>query len=1257
MKTGIRPGLLLVYMLASMYVFGQSQHFNCTHPVDEFAENSNSCGSGFLFEEKVNASPMSMAMFYAQEWSVKTEGPAILSALRSSGTVVPVVVHVVHSNGMGFTSTNQVNTAIQQLNDAFGNLGVYALPNGTSSGIEFCMAQRDPQGNPTTGINIVQSPLTNLIRESQDSLLKQSFNWPSDKYLNIYVVHSITSSSMGPGIIGYSSMPFMHGQFDDGIVIEADHFGTGSDETKVLVHEVGHYLGLFHTFYGGCQNADCQTDGDRVCDTPPDGSTASASGFVNSCDTDEDDPSINNPFRAVALGGLGNQPDQIENYMDYGNLEVLSIFTPGQVDRMLIYLQSVRSSLLDPLTCTSPCTTAVSASFSLPSNQYTIGDTVWFNNGSSGANVYAWAVDGNQFSTASSPYFVLNSVGEIEIVLEAGNGQFGCSDVFSQTIVVECDVQATFAGASTKAFPGQELTFSSTNSTNFQQTWLLDGVATDTTPTFTKTFNLAGGYALQIVNHSALCDDTSDVTYLEIGSCGIEAQSLNWVFGDTTLMDFREDVPAISRASGMFSDEGCTSISDNSGNLLFYSNGVAVWNKDQEIMPNGNFLFGNRSSSQGVVSVPYPGQNGKYILFTTDAIEWTFFNGLRYNVIDMSLDSGRGDITSQKNVWIAPMSSEMIAAVQHENGEDYWLVTHEAFSNRFMVYEITAAGVNTNPQIFTAGPTLNLPTGALKISPNKKKMALTCNSSSARCLLVMDFNPGTGVLSNPIEIMHPPNTQIYGAEFSPENSKVYFTTLDQLWQVDLSQGSQQAIINSKFLLASGPTIRFLGMQRAVNGQVYIATGFYGKLHRIVLPDLPGSACGFQWEAVDLGGRNSRWGLPNFPVGVPSDLMPVKISGQDSLCQGEVSTYSVAKLASSDVLNWEVLGSGQLLPSPFDSVAQVRFSQIGSAQLVCSRTTSCGVSHDTLNVLISPSPSVGLGEDFSLCPGQSSNLVAVSNSSQLLWSNGTNGSALTATQPGLYWVEAENSLGCQSRDSISITATPVSPVSFNLGPDTTICEGVVLSLDPQLSPNLSYRWQDGSNLGAYPASTSGTYYVKVTNECGQTNQDTIEISTSQPPSFTLGPDRDICPGDTVDLVAGADFAYYQWQDDSDDNSFQATQPGLYWLQVTTVTGCSARDSIELLPCVVTASQEQQGHGFKVYPNPTSGSVNIKFDGAEMEALEVLVYNSMGQTAFERRVTPTGNPIQLELQHLESGVYFLAIHSADREYKTYRLVIEN
>jgi len=368
MNTWIRPGLIFVLALLSVQAFTQR------HPEKVASTISNEealiweSGTDAYFEEQIESSPAAAAQYHANEQLLLHQHRYnSLPGSRSGGFSIPVVVHIVHDqNGISNIPNSQVYSALNHLNQAFANQTPFNSPDGVDNEITFCLAQRDPLGDSTLGITRSASTLTFLTRETQDSSLKALKFWPSDDYLNIWVVASITSNAFGPSITGYTTLPFNHGNSRDGIVVEANFFGTSPDRSKVLVHEAGHYLGLHNTFYGGCDNTNCQTSGDKVCDTPPDGSTANANGFVNSCLTDEDDPSPLNPFRSTALGGLGDQPDQIENYMDKGDLRVQTRFTPGQKDRMHSQLQLFRSSLLDSRSCLPPCPASISASFTAP---------------------------------------------------------------------------------------------------------------------------------------------------------------------------------------------------------------------------------------------------------------------------------------------------------------------------------------------------------------------------------------------------------------------------------------------------------------------------------------------------------------------------------------------------------------------------------------------------------------------------------------------------------------------------------------------------------------------------------------------------------------------------------------------------------------------------------------------------------------------------------------------------------------------------
>ena len=223
---------------------------------------------------------------------------------------LPVVVHIIHNN------------LSENIPDAQGLSGHrMAQPSLCPSGLlcrsrqwvlihrlQFCLAKRDPDGNATNGITRTESTLTDMVIESDDQTMKNLSLWPPEEYINVWVVREISSVSAGSGVAGYAYLASSHGQPFDGLVCEAAFFGTSPIDNAVLIHEMGHYLNLYHTFQGGCGNGDCLQNGDRVCDTPPDQATFSTCGF-NSCDTDTDDASSNNPLTS-------DVDDLTENFMD-----------------------------------------------------------------------------------------------------------------------------------------------------------------------------------------------------------------------------------------------------------------------------------------------------------------------------------------------------------------------------------------------------------------------------------------------------------------------------------------------------------------------------------------------------------------------------------------------------------------------------------------------------------------------------------------------------------------------------------------------------------------------------------------------------------------------------------------------------------------------------------------------------------------------------------------------------------------------------
>jgi hypothetical protein len=186
--------------------------------------------------------------------------------------VIPVVVHVIHQGGVENISDSRIFDQIDILNQDFGGFGPHNTdPRAIDTRIRFCLAKKDPQGNPTSGINRVNSPYADL--DSDNEMLTKNLSWWSPKkYLNIWVVKSIDGQS---DIQGYSYLPRDTDgpEFKgDGLVIVHTYFGKRQagfyNLGRTTTHEIGHYLNLLHP-WGGYRNGrgDCSDD-DGVDDTP-----------------------------------------------------------------------------------------------------------------------------------------------------------------------------------------------------------------------------------------------------------------------------------------------------------------------------------------------------------------------------------------------------------------------------------------------------------------------------------------------------------------------------------------------------------------------------------------------------------------------------------------------------------------------------------------------------------------------------------------------------------------------------------------------------------------------------------------------------------------------------------------------------------------------------------------------------------------------------------------------------------------------------
>jgi outer membrane protein OmpA-like peptidoglycan-associated protein len=340
-----------------------------------------------------------------------------------------------------------------------------------------------------------------------------------------------------------------------------------------------------------------------------------------------------------------------------------------------------------------------------------------------------------------------------------------------------------------------------------------------------------------------------------------------WYFGRNAGLDFSSG-KAVSLTDGQLStEEGCSVISDKNGKLLFYTDGISVWNKNHKLMPNASGLKGDPSSTSSGVAIPKPNSSGKYYLFTV--AKEASVEGLKYSLIDMSLDSLRGDVVNtEKNIPLQTKITEKLTAVSHRNGKDFWVIAHKWESDEFISFLVTEKGISKDVIVSKVGlvhkgKLLNTQ-GYMKSNPDGSNIALALEDDNI--IELFDFDNATGQVSNPIQIKFPVSSFVYGIEFSPNGSILYVSAAGtgEIYQINLQLESPEAIQKSLLKIGQSPKKEWIGaLQIANDGKIYFPiykTDFLGVIEK---PNEIGVACNYLNNYVSLDGKKASLGLPTF----------------------------------------------------------------------------------------------------------------------------------------------------------------------------------------------------------------------------------------------------------------------------------------------------------------------------------------------------------------------------------------------------------
>lgn len=643
-----------------------------------------------------------------------------------------------------------------------------------------------------------------------------------------------------------------------------------------------------------------------------------------------------------------------------------------------------------------------------------------------------------------------------------------------------------------------------------------------------------------------------------------------WLFGNRAGLDFRTIPPNAITGSAMNTFEGCASISNKYGNLLFYTDGQTVWGDNNSPILNGTGLNGHNSSTQSGIIVPKPDSENIYYVFTVDWANGS--NGLSYSVVDMEANSGNGEVI-EKNTSLLPASTERITAVKHENGADIWVVAHEQNSDAFHAYLVSASGVNATPVISHTG-TEHIGTyaefiGYIKASNNGKKIGL-CNYG-LHFIEIFDFNNATGQLSNPVKFS--PYNNPYGIEFSPDNSKLYVLTHfdKRLLQFDLQAGDETAVKNSETLIATIDGDKGGALQLGPDGKIYVAKENSEYLGVINKPNNPGGNCDYDDNQIYLAGQKSRLGLPT----LISSMLKGKDFTYQNTCIGETVHFSITDDTDIKSVSWN-FGDGavssQLEPSyMYDSEG------VYEVKLIIDGT--CETNTVIKTVTIYPVPDIELEEQINECNGYNIHLEVTSGYDNYLWSDNSTLNYLDVSVTDTYSVTVTDVHGCQTSAQSLVVFEDCdfdftysgecfgSKTRFEFSNPLVIESpewnfGDPLTGDENTADSIT-TYHYFSAPGIYTTSLTFTYHG-----VEQTVIQNIEIFPSPKPN--LGMDVQMQPdiyfyylpeGSSVTLNPGT-FEHYLWQDDSEAPVYEVNSSGEYSVTVTNQYGCSGFDKVRI-----------------------------------------------------------------------------------------------
>ncbi len=752
------------------------------------------------------------------------------------------------------------------------------------------------------------------------------------------------------------------------------------------------------------------------------------------------------------------------------------------------------------------------------------------------AERFSWNIGGTT-SEMLAPIVTFGSGGQLTVTMRYFIN--GVEFSYDSTITItQTDLEVQLQD--TIICPNETVTLDATAMSNFapiQYVWQ----DKSTGPMFTT--DTAGVYWVVATDNQG-CTSYSSA---EVTVCGEEnMRSAIWYFGQNAGIDFNDPQRAIS--GPMNTPEGTATISDRNGNVLFYTDGETVWNREGNVMPNGTNIGGDQESTQSAIIVPFPGDETLFYIFTTEEIfdsDGQDRYRMGYAIVDIKQDMGLGDVTI-KGKPLFERSTERVAAVA--GGDSTWVVGHEFGTNTFRAYPVSTEGIG-NPVLSSIGAvhsSANAADGEGYMAFNGSGDRLAVAIEGQNAVEIFHFSDSTGTLDSLVRVDL--NEAPYGVAFSSDHLFVTTMNPSKLYRIKIDT-TADAIENTPPLEVFNSGVPLGAIQQSPNGQLFVARQDQSSLGTILGADAPDNQVSFSENGFALaGGTTSQLGLPNFVqnLATPTSAAGMSVSG---FCLEEPTVFEGSGPCQSlDNYEWTVTpqGADTAVFISFDQNTEFMFDNPGFYDVEL-RVHNCNFSFDTTMtqlIEISGKPVLDSIPGFvPLCNGSATVRAASVDTVGLsfLWSTGDTTNTVTLTQAGNYSVTVTNPAGCSN--SMDFLASPVNPV-VDLGFDRIYCLNDEADSLNAGNPNSTIQWvvtRDGTLIST-PADTTRIYdvvtdipgdylyIVNVTdNTTACTTSDSVDISVLPPP--TLSASANNSPGCgmalgsiEISITSTGDFTY-------------------------------------------------------------------------------------------------------------------------------------